>query len=132
MCSIVCITQNVTHGRWLLLVDLAKLTNSDLFENLRLELRRGSLIIAVLAQLRQEHYGYALRKALADRGMEIEESTLYPLLRRLESQGLLESEWREEAKRNKRFYRLSKEGAHILKQLIEEWRNMNSSLKRIV
>jgi PadR family transcriptional regulator, regulatory protein PadR len=115
-----------------LLVDLAKLTNSDLFENLRLELRRGSLIIAVLAQLRQEHYGYALRKALADRGMEIEESTLYPLLRRLESQGLLESEWREEAKRNKRFYRLSKEGAHILKQLIEEWRNMNSSLKRIV
>jgi PadR family transcriptional regulator len=132
MCSIVCITQNVTHGRWLLLVDLAKLTNSDLFENLRLELRRGSLIIAVLAQLRQEHYGYALRKALADRGMEIEESTLYPLLRRLESQGLLESEWREEAKRNKRFYRLSKEGAHILEQLIEEWRNMNSSLKRIV
>jgi PadR family transcriptional regulator, regulatory protein PadR len=132
MCSIVCITQNVTHGRRLLLVDLAKLTNSDLFENLRLELRRGSLIIAVLAQLRQEHYGYALRKALADRGMEIEESTLYPLLRRLESQGLLESEWREEAKRNKRFYRLSKEGAHILEQLIEEWRNMNSSLKRIV
>jgi PadR family transcriptional regulator, regulatory protein PadR len=114
------------------MVDLAKPMNSDLFENLRLELRRGSLIIAVLAQLRQEHYGYALRKALADRGMEIEESTLYPLLRRLESQGLLESEWREEDKRNKRFYRLSKEGAHILEQLIEEWQNMNSSLKRIV
>jgi PadR family transcriptional regulator PadR len=114
------------------MVELVKLMNSDLFENLRLELRRGSLIIAVLAQLREEHYGYALRKALADRGMEIEESTLYPLLRRLESQGLLESEWREEDKRNKRFYRLSKEGAHILKQLIEEWQNMNSSLKRIV
>src|SRR3981081_4825058 len=89
------------------MVDLAELLNSDLFENLRLELRRGSLIIAVLAQLREEHYGYALRKALADRGMEIEESTLYPLLRRLESQGLLESEWREEDKRNKRFYRVS-------------------------
>jgi PadR family transcriptional regulator PadR len=114
------------------MVELAKLVNSDLFENLRLELRRGSLIIAVLAQLREEHYGYALRKALADRGMEIEESTLYPLLRRLESQGLLESEWREEDKRNKRFYRLSKKGAHILKQLIEEWQSMNSSLKKIV
>jgi PadR family transcriptional regulator PadR len=114
------------------MVELAKLMNSDVFENLRLELRRGSLIIAVLAQLREEHYGYALRNALADRGMEIEESTLYPLLRRLESQGLLESEWREEDKRNKRFYRLSKEGAHILKQLIEEWQSMNSSLKRIV
>jgi len=114
------------------MVDLAKLTDSDLFENLRMELRRGSLIIAVLAQLREEHYGYALRKALADQGMEIEESTLYPLLRRLETQGLLESEWREEDKRNKRFYRLSKDGANILKQLLEEWNSLNSSLKRIV
>ena len=114
------------------MVDLAKLTDSDLFENLRMELRRGSLIIAVLAQLREEHYGYALRKALADQGMEIEESTLYPLLRRLETQGLLESEWREEDKRNKRFYKLSKDGANILKQLLEEWTSMNLSLKRIV
>jgi PadR family transcriptional regulator PadR len=114
------------------MVDLAKLTDSDLFENLRMELRRGSLIIAVLAQLREEHYGYALRKALGDQGMEIEESTLYPLLRRLETQGLLESEWREEDKRNKRFYRLSKDGAGILKQLLEEWNGLNSSLKRIV
>ena len=79
----------------------------NLFENLRLELRRGCLTLAVLAQLKQEHYGYTLRKALASRGMEIDESTLYPLLRRLESQGLLTSEWREEEKRNKRFYRLS-------------------------
>ena len=114
------------------MVDLAKLTDSDLFENLRMELRRGSVIIAVLAQLREEHYGYALRKALADQGMEIDESTLYPLLRRLETQGLLESEWREEDKRNKRFYRLSKDGARILKQLLEEWNGLNSSLKRIV
>src|ERR1700675_1058410 len=114
------------------MVDLAKLTDSDLFENLRMELRRGSLIIAVLAQLREEHYGYALRKALADQGMEIEESTLYPLLRRLETQGLLESEWREEDKRNKRFYRLSKDGAHILKQLLEEWSGLNLSLKGVV
>ncbi len=114
------------------MVNLAKLTDSDLFENLRMELRRGSLIIAVLAQLREEHYGYALRKALADQGMEIEESTLYPLLRRLETQGLLESEWREEDKRNKRFYRLSKDGARILKQLLEEWNGLNSSLKRII
>jgi PadR family transcriptional regulator, regulatory protein PadR len=111
---------------------MATTTNHDLLENLRGELRRGSLILAVLAELRSEKYGYTLRKDLADKGMEIDEGTLYPLLRRLESQGLLESEWREEAKRNKRFYRLSKEGAHILEQLIEEWRNMNSSLKRIV
>ena len=71
---------------------------NELFDSLRLELRRGCLILAVLAQLRVEHYGYTLRKALADQGLEIEESTLYPLLRRLETQGLLTSEWREEEK----------------------------------
>jgi PadR family transcriptional regulator PadR len=81
--------------------------NNGIFDSLRLELRRGCLIVAVLAQLREEHYGYTLRKALAEQGLAIEESTLYPLLRRLETQGLLTSEWREEEKRNKRFYRLS-------------------------
>src|SRR6266446_3217552 len=106
--------------------------NSDLFENLRLELRRGSLIVAVLAQLHAEHYGYALRKALADRGMAIDENTLYPLLRRLESQGLLVSTWREENKRNKRFYRLSDEGQAILGQLLEEWNAIDTALNRIV
>jgi PadR family transcriptional regulator PadR len=106
--------------------------NEGPFENLRLELRRGCLVLAVLAQLRAEHYGYTLRKALADDGLEIEESTLYPLLRRLETQGLLVSEWREEDKRNKRFYRLSKDGKVILKQLLEEWRGMGESLDRIL
>jgi PadR family transcriptional regulator PadR len=106
--------------------------NADLFENVRQELRRGSLIVAVLAQLRAEYYGYALRKALADQGMDIDENTLYPLLRRLEAQGLLISQWREEDKRNKRFYRLSSDGKLILKQLLDEWQNINSSLNRIV
>src|SRR6476620_10405505 len=102
------------------------------YENLRLELRRGALVLAVLARLRTEHYGYALRKALADQGMEIDENTLYPLLRRLETQGLLLSEWREEDKRNKRFYRLSNQGTEILTQLLAEWRSIDSSLNGIV
>jgi PadR family transcriptional regulator, regulatory protein PadR len=102
------------------------------FDSLRLELRRGCLIVAVLAQLRQEHYGYTLRKALADEGLAIEESTLYPLLRRLETQGLLSSEWREEDKRNKRFYRLSAEGEAILAQLLVEWNGINDSLNKIL
>src|ERR1700687_233574 len=106
--------------------------NPDLLENLRLELRRGCLILAVLAQLKTEHYGYALRKTLATRGMEIDENTLYPLLRRLESQGLLVSQWREEDKRNKRFYRLSPDGKVVLKQLLAEWQNINESLKEIL
>jgi PadR family transcriptional regulator len=104
----------------------------DLFENLKLELRRGCLIVAVLAQLRQEHYGYTLRKALDDLGLAIDEGTLYPLLRRLETQGLLVSEWREENKRNKRFYRLSPQGELILQKLLEEWQIINSSLERIL
>jgi len=104
----------------------------EIFDTLRLELRRGSLALAVLAQLRSEHYGYTLRKALADLGLEIDEGTLYPLLRRLESQDLLTSEWREEGGRNKRFYKLSKNGREILKQLLAEWKAINDSLNRIV
>jgi PadR family transcriptional regulator PadR len=103
----------------------------NLFENFRLELRRGCLTLAVLAQLRQEHYGYTLRKDLAERGLEIDESTLYPLLRRLESQGLLVSQWREEDKRNKRFYLLSSEGEQILARLMDEWNAINASVSRI-
>jgi PadR family transcriptional regulator, regulatory protein PadR len=106
--------------------------NDELFENLRLELRRGCLIVAVLAQLRVEHYGYTLRKALADGGLVVDEGTLYPLLRRLETQGLLVSEWREENKRNKRFYRLSTDGGLILRQLLDEWQGINGSINRIV
>src|SRR3984957_12799406 len=105
---------------------------NGMFESLRLELRRGCLIVAVLAQLRHEHYGYTLRKALADEGLAIEESTLYPLLRRLETQGLLTSEWREEEKRNKRFYRLSKDGEAVLAQLLAEWNGINESLHKIL
>ena len=102
------------------------------FENLRLELRRGCLVLAVLGALRVEHYGYTLRKELTGWGIAIDEGTLYPLLRRLESQGLLLSEWREEEKRNKRFYRLSPEGVTTLDALEVEWRALTASLGRIL
>lgn len=106
--------------------------NPEVFENLRLELRRGSLILAVLAALRSEQYGYTLRKTLDEHGMAIDEGTLYPLLRRLETQGLLTSQWREEEKRNKRFYRLSPQGKVILKQLLAEFRGIDASLEQIL
>ena len=106
--------------------------NPDLFENLRLELRRGSLVVAVLAELREERYGYTLRKSLEDHGLAVDESTLYPLLRRLETQGLLLSEWREEDRRNKRFYRLSPEGVGMLEQLVAEWRRIGASIEQIL
>ena len=106
--------------------------SDNLFENLRLELRRGCLTLAVLAQLRQELYGYTLRKALAERGLVIDENTLYPLLRRLESQGLLASEWREEDKRNRRFYRLSADGERMLGMLLAEWNAINTAVQNIL
>ena len=104
----------------------------DAVEGLRMVLRRGCLVLAVLAALRAERYGYTLRKALAENGLEIDEGTLYPLLRRLEGQGLLLSEWREEERRKKRFYRLSPEGAATLERLLAEWRELNASLDQIV
>ena len=106
--------------------------DTDIFESLRQELRRGSLILAVLGQLKAEHYGYTLRKALADAGVEIDEGALYPMLRRLESQGLLTSEWREEERRNKRFYTLSPEGRAVLDRLVEEWTGLNGSVSAIL
>ncbi len=106
--------------------------DNEYFENLRLELRRGCLAVAVLAALRTELYGYTLRKSLADRGLQIDESSLYPLLRRLESQGLLQSDWREEDKRRKRFYRLTPAGVSILAPLLGEWKALDASLDRIV
>ena len=104
----------------------------EIIESLRLELRRGTLILAVLGALRTEKYGYTLRSDLAEQGVEIDEGALYPMLRRLESQGLLTSEWREDAKRQKRFYRLSPDGAAALSQLTEEWRGMNRALEAIL
>jgi PadR family transcriptional regulator, regulatory protein PadR len=108
------------------------LSHLDVFENLRLELRRGCLALAVLAYLREERYGYALRKALVDGGIAIDESTLYPLLRRLESQGLLQSEWREDEKRTKRFYRLSPAGEQMLPRLGAEWRTLSQPIAQLL
>src|SRR5690349_7091646 len=104
----------------------------DTLDNLRLELRRGALVLAVLAALRTEQYGYTLRKTLNEHGLTIDESTLYPLLRRLETQGLLTSQWREEDKRNKRFYRLSPDGEATLEQLLGEWDGIDRSLRAVL
>lgn len=101
-------------------------------EKLRLELRRGLLVMAVLGLLRQPHYGYSLRKQLAEVGIEIDEGTLYPLIRRLADQGLLDSEWQQAEGRERRYYQLSAEGERILAQLTSEHAQLNSSLNKIL
>ena len=108
------------------------MTASEHYQKLKLELRRGVLILAVLAALKKEHYGYSLRKVLLEKGLEIDEGTLYPLVRRLEKQGLLNSEWREESGRKKRFYIISEIGASTLEQLTQDWNQVQQSLNQII
>lgn len=107
--------------------------NDELVQNMLLELRRGVLSLAVLSQLDREEYGYSLLKALSDQGMEIDQSTLYPLLRRLESQGLLQSDWRivDEA-RPRRYYVISTQGREVLAKLKEEWSAMAATIQRML
>lgn len=95
---------------------------------LELELRRGALVLAVLSQLREVQYGYSLRQALAQRGMQIEEGTLYPLLRRLEKQGALASEWRIEDGPPRRYYRLNDAGEALLAELTASWRALVATM----
>ena len=97
------------------------MTNTDNFENVVLELRRGVIVLAVLNQLSGEQYGYSLLKILADLGLEVDQGTLYPLLRRLEAQGLLQSVWKIEETRPRRYYVLSTEGRKLLPLLKKEW-----------
>ena len=105
---------------------------TDPVEKLELELRRGVLVLAVLSQLRTPRYGYELRQALGERGMAIEEGTLYPLLRRLETQGVLQSEWRLEAGPPRRYYALNGEGRKLLKKLAASWHGLNDAMARLL
>ena len=105
---------------------------SDTVAKLELELRRGVLVLAVLSQLRTPQYGYSLRKALEEQGMPIEEGTLYPLIRRLESQGLLASDWRIEGARPRRYYQLSEAGLGLCSELKNSWQQLNAVMDRML
>jgi DNA-binding PadR family transcriptional regulator len=96
------------------------------------ELRRGALVLAVLSQLRTAQYGYSLRQALARQGMPIEEGTLYPLLRRLEEQGLLASDWRIEDGPPRRYYKLNAAGTRALTDLTANWRALVATLNGLL
>jgi len=100
------------------------MTNNEMRDNVFLELRRGVIVLAVLSQLSTEQYGYSLLKLLSDQGLEVDQGTLYPLLRRLESQGLLGSNWRIEEGRPRRYYVISAEGARLLPELRNEWHSI--------
>jgi DNA-binding PadR family transcriptional regulator len=107
--------------------------NDELVQNILLELRRATLSIAVLSQLSKEEYGYSLLKALSDLGLDVDQSTLYPLLRRLESQGLLQSDWRiVDDARPRRYYVISAQGKTVLAKLKKEWSAMVKTMSQML
>jgi DNA-binding PadR family transcriptional regulator len=106
--------------------------NDDAVAKLDTELRRGALVLAVLSQLRTAQYGYSLRQALAQRGMPIEEGTLYPLLRRLEEQGLLTSDWRINDGPPRRYYKLNPRGIRLLAELTANWHGLVATMNQLV
>jgi DNA-binding PadR family transcriptional regulator len=101
-------------------------------QNLINELRRGTLVLTVLSQFDSAQYGYSLKQRLADRGLEIDQGTLYPLLRRLEKQGLLDSEWSLETSRPRRYYVLNEAGREALETLKSEWQALSAVVERLL
>jgi len=95
------------------------------------ELRRGTVVLACLIRLRQPGYGYALLEALDGFGFRVDANTLYPLLRRLEQQGCLTSEWNTEESRPRKFYRTSAAGEQLAATLLTDWESLSASLRRI-
>ena len=95
------------------------------------EVRRGSVVVASLLMLRTPGYGYGLLEALADAGFAVEANTLYPLLRRLEKQGLLTSEWNTDEARPRKFYRTSAAGEQLASVLTADWKNIDRALTRL-
>ncbi|MBE9473611.1 MAG: PadR family transcriptional regulator [Chloroflexi bacterium] len=105
---------------------------SGVYEKLTQELRRGILVLATLSQLKEAKYGYALIDELSKRGLEIDQGTLYPLLRRLEEQGLLESEWNVEGPRPRRYYQISSTGEELLQVLTDDWLALVTVMKDLL
>ena len=96
------------------------------------ELRRGTVILCVLAKIKEPTYGYSLTADLSNTGIAVETNTLYPLLRRLEEQGLLTSEWNTDAAKPRKYYNITKLGKEVLRELKEQWQNTINSLNQIL
>ena len=105
---------------------------SNLLESLTTELRRGTLTLAVLSQLRTPQYGYSLVQILEESGIPIDQSTLYPLLRRLEKQELVTSSWDTSESRPRKYYVLSEYGTETFLQLKKEWMNISTELLNLI
>lgn len=100
----------------------------DLLESLLSELRRGTLVLCVLSQLAEARYGYSLIQSLEEKGVPIDANTLYPLLRRLEQQGLLCSEWNTEEAKPRKYYKRTVFGDQIFSELVKQWNRLSAGM----
>ncbi|MGN7453445.1 PadR family transcriptional regulator [Paenibacillus pasadenensis] len=96
------------------------------------ELRRGTIVMGVLSQLAEPQYGYSLVSLLEEKGIAVEPGTLYPLLRRLEKQELLESRWDTNESRPRKYYLLSEVGKQVFAELQQEWRKLVASMEGLM
>ncbi|MDF2520895.1 MAG: PadR family transcriptional regulator [Clostridia bacterium] len=103
-----------------------------LLDSLVLELRRGTIVMSVMSQLTTPQYGYSLVVLLEEKGMTVDAGTLYPLLRRLESQGLLESSWDVESSKPRKYYQLSEYGKNTYDKLREYWADMVQNINKLI
>lgn len=103
-----------------------------IIQNIQQEMKRGTLVLAVLTQMDQPQYGYSLIQALNKQGLMVEQNTLYPLLRRIEKQGLLESIWQVEGNRPRRYYKISELGIQVRNELINEWKNLEKTMSNLI
>ena len=104
----------------------------EIVSGLILELRRGTLILLVLNQLKEPKYGYHLVKELQDHGIPMEANTLYPLMRRLESQGLLKSEWDTGESKPRKYYVITEDGREVLKRARENWFSFSENVNQLL
>ena len=104
----------------------------DTVSGLKQELRRGTLILLVLSQLREEMYGYSLVKQLNDHDIPMDANTLYPLLRRLEGQGLLESRWDTAESKPRKYYKITENGLAVLEKTTAYWRNFSANVEELL
>ena len=104
----------------------------EILDGLLLELRRGTLVLSVLSQMKEPRYGYALVQGLEEKGMSIDPNTLYPLLRRLEKQGLLQSQWETGGTKPRKYYRRTELGDQVYKKLKEQWEHMAAGMKQLL
>ncbi|MGG5332509.1 hypothetical protein IGI46_003676 [Enterococcus sp. AZ163] len=111
--------------------EVMSMPEKDLVQSYITEMKRGSLVLAVLGSLKSPYYGYALLQEMQDKGIEIEANTLYPLLRRLEKQGLLTSDWDTTESRPRKYYTLNQQGVKISRELLKEWKRMQESIAQI-